>query len=327
MKVQFLTRKSNYKEQSIEKLFTFIRYKLKTFGVQGIVIENPYDFGLLNIFRSAIYFRRRQNGCINHIIGDIHWACMFLNRDKTVLTIHDIGRYNELSGIRKFIFYLFWIYIPVKRVKYITTISEKTKEDILCFFPKKIIQVIPNCVTITIDERIRLNINEITKILIVGTRSNKNIENSIRALANLKIELNIVGELNLMQIEILEQNNIKYNTYHFINENELEALYRTSDILLFPSYFEGFGLPILEAQAQNTIVITSDLPPMNKVAGKGAILVDPYSVESISMGIVKALNFNANEKLTRLHQGKENVKLYSIENVSRQYMRIYENIL
>ena len=70
-----------------------------------------------------------------------------------------------------------------------------------------------------------------------------------------------------------------------ISEEELQQIYFESDILCFPSLYEGFGLPILEAQASEVAVITSNISPTKEVAGKGAILVNPLDKNEIKKSI------------------------------------------
>jgi glycosyltransferase involved in cell wall biosynthesis len=103
-------------------------------------------------------------------------------------------------------------------------------------------------------------------------------------------------------------------------------LYRTSDVLLFPSTKEGFGVPIAEAQATGLPVVTSDLSPMREVAGEGAVLVDPLDVGSIRDGVHRVL-----EDLTyRRHlveAGRRNVLRFAADSVAAAYAAVYDEVL
>lgn len=97
-------------------------------------------------------------------------------------------------------------------------------------------------------------------------------------------------------------------------------------LTLLPSFYEGFGLPILQSQACGIPVITSNISSMPEVAGKGAILVDPYSVENIIKGIRKVtVNYELRTKLTKL--GFDNIKRFSWQKSAEETFKIYQKIL
>jgi len=97
-------------------------------------------------------------------------------------------------------------------------------------------------------------------------------------------------------------------------------------MLVFASTYEGFGLPIVEAQATGRPVVTSNILSMPEVAGGAACLVDPFNVASIREGIAKVIQDSSyREYLVRL--GFENVKRFQPENIAKNYLDIYTNIL
>lgn len=328
MEITFFDRKYNPKEISIEKVFNQLREEMGRKGILYRVVKNPFDFGLLNIFRGIFYFSK-QKGQIKHISGYIHWSILLQNSKNTILTIHDIGRYWELSGWRRVIFYYLWIYLPIKKAKFVTVISQKTKDDILSLLPNcsNLIQVIPNCVTLEMSSQERRSLSSIPKVVMVGTRSNKNIERSIVALRGINISLTIVGELTKDQIDLLEENEIRYQNVKFISEEELVSIYQSSDILLFMSLFEGFGLPVLEAQSQNCIVITSSQKPLSDVGGLGAYYADPLSIASIRGAVENVMALSPTEYSAAILRGKQNVQLYSVDAVTERYIELYIKII
>ncbi|MDQ0593044.1 glycosyltransferase involved in cell wall biosynthesis [Chryseobacterium ginsenosidimutans] len=325
MEIHFFERNPAEGQISIEKLFSVIKKQLNRKSFTYKTFINP--FTLSKFFKTLVYFKKNQ-GEINHITGDIHWVSLVLDSKKTVLTVHDLSGLYQYKGIKKWLYYLLWIYFPLKKLKYITVISEKTKLEILKLLPSVAdkIQVIPNCITIDILPFDLKRYNTTPKILIVGTRSNKNIERVLQASKNLNIELTIVGKLETTQVEILKKNNHHYTNYVNISEDSLKMLYDENDILCFPSLYEGFGLPILEAQARNCVVITSDISPMNDVAGIGALFVDPYNTEEIRNSIIKIIS-NDDIKKELILKGHKNVKKYSPEIVVKQYIALYQKIL
>ncbi|MFK8296192.1 glycosyltransferase [Capnocytophaga canimorsus] len=326
MKITLLNRKYNPKERSIERLFSFIKKGLSEKRIDYNEIECPYNGGLINLFKSILFFRRKIKSDEKvHITGHIHFAAVLLKTKNIIITVHDLGLYRNLSPFRFFIFKFFWIYLPFKRAKVITVISEKTGEEIVKMMPsvKRKIKVIPNCITLEIEERNFIKHNKLTRILIIGTRSNKNVERAIIALKGLPIFLTIVGELSSEQENLLLSQKIDYENKSGINEQELLDTYKSVDVLLFPSLYEGFGLPILEAQAQNVLVITSEISPLKEVAGGAAILVNPKEISSINMGVKKILALTHDEKLNLLERGKENLKKYYISTIVDEYFNLY----
>jgi glycosyltransferase involved in cell wall biosynthesis len=96
-------------------------------------------------------------------------------------------------------------------------------------------------------------------------------------------------------------------------------------MVVFASLYEGFGLPILEAQAMGRPVITSNFGAMREAAGDAALLVDPYSVEEIRAAILRIKNEpQLREELVR--KGRENVERFRPEAVARQYAEIYRRL-
>ena len=328
MEIKFLSRKDNPKEQSIEKLFYYLKNQFfaRSFRIQEV--KNPYGPGILNMFRSMLYFRKHTGNELIHVTGQIHFGILLLKSRKIVITVHDLGLYRPLGRFRKCFFLLFWVYLPFWKAHRIIAISQKTKEEIVEIMPSvanKII-VIPNCLTSEVEADIFEKSNSIPSILIVGTRSNKNIERSIRACAGLAIRLKIVGELSSEQSNLLAEMNILYDNYVSISECELTDVYRESDILLFPSLYEGFGLPILEAQAQNVLVITSNFEPMQSTSGRGALFVDPKDENMIRDAILQAINMTTEEKINLLQIGKDNVNAFNPSKIAECYIKVYKDL-
>jgi glycosyltransferase involved in cell wall biosynthesis len=157
------------------------------------------------------------------------------------------------------------------------------------------------------------------KILVVGTSNRKNIKTIYSIASKLNNLLFIfVGSFdNFLNLKNLI---IKPN----VSDLELEELYKTSDLLLFPSLTEGFGLPILEAQYFGLPVITSNKEPMRSVSGSnGAILINPH----VEVEIIDAiLDIMKNPRIADqlINFGKENIKKYHIRKIIQKYSNIYE---
>ncbi len=160
-------------------------------------------------------------------------------------------------------------------------------------------------------------------ILFVGNNNpRKNLKRTIRAFDRMKErtglphKLIIAGEQGWRfdradaLREIKHQGDVVFTG--FVPDEDMPALYSAADLFAFPTLYEGFGIPVLEAQKCGTPVVTSDRSALPEVAGDSAELVDPYDVESIRAGMTKVLSQrSAAEELIR--RGFENVKRFSWE--------------
>lgn len=326
MKVNLFYRHYYHNQISIEKLFATLKLEMVQSGISVMEYTNPYLLNPMGILKALFYFKSKQ-GKINHITGDITWCSFLLRKKCTIITIHDLGGMNELKGIKRRIFFLWWIYLPIQRSRFVTVISQKTKDDILQFLPKvqeKII-VIPNCFTTPVTLETAKKWNAVPEILIVGTRENKNIENIILALKGFDCTLTIIGTLTKDHVKLLNACAINYKNLKFVSDEALATIYNKSDILTFISKFEGFGLPILEANAQNCAVITSNIQPMMDVAYNAAYFVDPQDVISIKNGIKKVWQ-DENLRNTLIDNGRDNVKRFEPKEIAQQYISLYKQI-
>ena len=324
--LSFFFRKPSPVFHSIEEQF---------FAVQK---ELPEEIKYKNVFakfHSKGFFKRLfitiqsafNQGDINHITGDIHFIALFLKKEKTVLTVHDIGSILNKTGFKVKILRFFWFTMPFARVKYITVISEFTKKEILDNFnvnPGKI-SVIPDCVSAKISYSEKTFNTEKPNILQIGTKTNKNIERLIPALSDINCKLTIIGKLSENQILLLKKHKIDYENFFNLPFLVLLNLYKKADLVTFVSTYEGFGVPILEAQASGRPVITSNISPMKDVAGNGALLVSPNSVEEIKSAVNRLIN-DSDLRFSLIKNGLENVKKYSAKSVADQYYNLYKSV-
>ena len=168
--------------------------------------------------------------------------------------------------------------------------------------------------------------NNKPEILIVGTSENKNIERIINSLKNLNINLSIIGNLSKKQKYLLTKNNINFKNYVGISLKSLINKYIKCDILVLTSVYEGFGLPILEAQKIGRPVITSNIQPMKYVAGKGALFVNPKKINNIRTAVKILIN---NYKLRRnlINKGFKNVERFKKSEIISSYEKYYNSLL
>jgi glycosyltransferase involved in cell wall biosynthesis len=162
-------------------------------------------------------------------------------------------------------------------------------------------------------------------ILQVGTGANKNVSRVAEALRGIDCELYIVGHLHDEDRRQLERCGIRYRESRELTDEQMLEAYWDSDLVVFASTYEGFGLPIIEANAAGRAVITSDLAPMNEVAGGAAALADPYDPASIRAAIRRVIEDAAfREEL--IEKGFHNAARFGAGQIAAQYAALYREM-
>jgi len=271
---------------------------------------------------------RKHCGDVNHVTGDVHFLVLGMPRKKTILTVHDCGFMTHKNPFARFILKLFWLDFPVRHCKFVIAVSEATKQEIINYTgcsSEKII-VIPTVIT-DMFRKVEKTFNDrCPRILHIGLAPNKNFYRHIEAISDINCELHIVGKLESHHIDMLNRFGINWTSEYNASQNDIQCAYIESDMLIFASTLEGFGMPILEAQTVGRPVLTSNISSMPEVAGEGACLVDPYSVQSIKEGIQKIIN-NKEYRDLIVEKGFENVKKYRAQSVALQYEDLYKKVL
>jgi glycosyltransferase involved in cell wall biosynthesis len=319
-------RKPEVRGFSIERLFNSIRQAMPCDIKCDIIIPKYLSRGVLRrIFNILYAFAKR--GQINHITGDIHYIAFALPANSTILTIHDCGNLMRASGLRRFVLYYLWFKWPIAYCNYVVAISESTRADLI-----SIVGVKPNKIRV-IHDCIGSEFRPVTaefcsinpRILIIGTSVNKNLERMAEALNGCKCTVELVGNPTQSQIEVFKKYNVNLTVLGSISSDGILSAYARCDLLLFASTSEGFGLPILEAQATGRPVVTSNCSSMPEVAGLGACFVNPYDIKSIREGVDKVIS-NVNYRKSLIAHGFENVAKYTPEYIASQYADLYREI-
>lgn len=326
MKACLIFRKKDPIFFSIEKVFETVYPFLKK-QAEVVDIQLPfYSNGFSSIFKN-ILFARKQQADIYHVTGDVHYTVFGLPRKETLLTIHDCVFMNHPNRIKRMILQYLLLKWPVKFSAIVTTISEKSRQDIIRYTgcsPDKV-AVIPN----PIDPAFSYTGKEFNKtrpvILFIGSTPNKNLKRVIEAVKDINCILDIVGNIPEDLQKLLKEQGVQYRQSVGLSNEKLVKKYIDSDLVLFPSTYEGFGLPIIEAQQTGRPVITSNFSPMKEVAGAGACLVDPYNVEAIRRGILQVIE-DHDYRNELVQKGKENVQQYQAEKIAQQYLNMYQRI-
>lgn len=160
-------------------------------------------------------------------------------------------------------------------------------------------------------------------ILAIGTNPRKNLDKIIEAFhlarAGKNIKLLIAGENRGMGAD--HQRGVSY--LGFVSDKDLSSLLTGAEVLVFPSLYEGLGIPILDAFACETPVVTSNLSSMPEAAGDAAVLVDPTDIRSIARGIEEALE----KPKTLVSKGKKQIKKFSWKKCALETLEVYKEVL
>jgi len=264
----------------------------------------------------------------------------------SIITVHDLKYllYSYFFGNKIKEFYYNWvIHRGITRTKHIIAVSFATKRDLVNLgVPSERITVIHEAATISSEEsepHHRLaDIDGVEQpyFLFVGAnRPHKNVARIMEAYSILRDTLGkecpgfvFAGARfdSLRQKYANEHKSKKLIFCGVISDERLKILYKHALALVFPSLYEGFGLPILEAMAMGVPVITSDCSSMPEVAGDAAILIDPQKVSQLAAAMLKIVHDDT-ERIRLKQAGLRRVKKFQWEEVACSTMELYETLL
>lgn len=232
----------------------------------------------------------------------------------------------------------------LKRAEYLIFTSNANRDDFYKFynFPKDKTRIVP----LGYDKKIYKVINKPKNILklkspyflFVGRlEKRKNVANIIEAFSLFKQKNNTAHKLVLVGKKGYGYEKIiqKINSFSelkkeiivpgYLNDKDLAHLYSASDAFIFPSLYEGFGIPVLEAMASGIPVLTSNIPTLKEVAGDGALYVDPKNTNDIADGIENIIS-NKKKRSDSIKKGVLNIKKYSWENTAKEVFNIIKEM-
>ena len=280
-----------------------------------------------------------------------HYVLPALTPCRSIVTIHDCIHLmfpQYLPGRLAHVYAQVSFWIAANRSARILTVSEASKRDILRFFPisSDKVDVIYNAIDDRFNQiplqtdidrvRERYQINDRFLLYSGNVKPHKNIERLIDAFNRLRqegfndIKLLITGS-EVSRHATLRRAVHRYNLHHqvrflgFLSADTLAILYRLADAFVFPSLYEGFGLPPLEAMASGTPVLTSNLSSLPEVVGDAALLIDPYDPASIAEGLRRILS---DHKLRALlvERGQKRAATFSWEASVKRILVAYHQV-
>lgn len=253
-------------------------------------------------------------------------------RVKLVTTIHSLSFSH--AGYTKFFSAYYKLIIPrvVEISDKIITVSNTEKDNIVKHFPKyenKIVSI-PNGISdIFLNQKTTFEKDDF--ILYVGSLNpTKNFQGVIKAFLQIsnKVQhrLIIVGPMLSIYKKIYNPISEKIVFLGVVEDTQLIELYRKASLFVFPSFYESFGLPPLEAMACGCPVLVSHIPSLVETCGDAAVYCNPYDIEDISR---KMLYLIKDEKLRKelIKKGLQRVKLFSWRKTAEETINVFKQIL
>jgi len=276
--------------------------------------------------------------------------CKISNKTKRILTVHDLS--FEISPdffpFKKKIWHkMIQTKKQAESVHKIIAVSESTKEDLKNIYnidPEKIKVIYPG-INKRFFEKCSKEKKDLIKskyglppkfIYFIGTiEPRKGLINLIKAFEHFKksdlenIDLVISGTCGWSYKEILKEinnsayrKNIKLTGY--IDDEDKPAIIQLSQLFIYPSFYEGFGFPPLEAMACEIPVIVSHNPSLPEITEDAALMINPWNLEEFSWAIKEGL-YNNKLREILIEKGKEHVRRFSWENAAKQTLRVLLN--
>ena len=298
-------------------------------------------------FSYNCFFRAKAD--LYHFMG---YVVPYNVKGKVVLTIYDlvVELFPETMEEKNRELLQKEMYRSIKRADHIVTISNSVKSELINILgiDEKSIDVISPGVDYKVfntkvsdkeNDKIKQKYDLPDKyILYLGTlEPRKNISNLLKAFTNLKKEKKIEEKLviagkkgwNYEQIyKIIYENDIEDEVVFtgYVEENEKPSIYQMAKLFVFPSLYEGFGIPVLEAMASGVPVVTSNISSLPEVVGDAGILADPESIDDIEKSIYKVLS---DEKLCSelIERGLEQSRKFTWENSANKLCNIYDKVM
>ncbi len=294
-------------------------------------------FNLLNKPNSILKLKQ-QNFDLFHPTYYDPYFLKYIRDKPFVLTVHDMihEKFSDMFSSNDKITHQ--KRLLVEKATKVIAISENTKKDIMEIFgmDKAKIEVIyhGNSMFPKLNADIRHKVPK-NYLLFVGSRDGyKNFERFIKSIASLlrqKRELFIVcaggGKLKLGEMKLLlNLDIIKQVLQYNLDDESLAFFYTNALVFVFPSFYEGFGIPILEAFACGCPVICSNVGSLPEIASDGAYYFDPYIEESIKNAVLNILE-NSSLRENLILNGYKRLKKFSWKQSAEQTRKVYKSLL
>lgn len=281
--------------------------------------------------------------CLKHL-GQLQFntspleVCFF--KPNQIVTVHDVIPilFKEFHK-KQYLFYKVILKYVLRNIKMVITPSSYTKELVLKYYglDESKVQVIPLGVN-NHSKKVEMNSEHFSPYILYVGRINemKNISQIVKAFKivrkSLDISLVVVGDDENKFNQIITDANCDTDTklgikfYTNVHESEKFSLMQNALVFIYPTLFEGFGFPPLEAMSNGCPVIVSDNSSFPEVCGNAAYYVDPKNDIEIANGIIEILK-NEKLRLNLIERGLERVTLFSWERTALKHLKLMENVL
>ncbi len=277
---------------------------------------------------------------LNVFFSPTHYIPRFVNIPR-VVSIMDLSylHYPEMFLPKDLYQLKNWTDYSIKNSQKIITISQFTKSEIVKYYsvsPDKIVVVYPGLNEIYLKKNTEKPIIPGNYLLFIGTiQPRKNIERLIDAFAQGPARQNsklvIVGKKGWLYQSIFAkvkklnlENKVQFLDY--IPETDMPNIYQNAKAFILQSFYEGFGIPVVEAMASGIPTIISNTSSLPEVGGKASIYVDPDSVDSIKNGIIKALTLKDFERKKLIQAGFAQIKKFSYRKSAEIVLKTLKDI-
>ena len=348
-------------ERELFKELEKYNIKIKTFTITHTTIfknNKNIDFVISALDRHIKYpiLARKmfKNNCIHHILHNINASMLFLKPKDciSIVTCHDIHSALPLKDMeyrlhKGGILRNFFKKISNKaftRADFIIAVSNNTKKDLMRYLkiPEEKICVIYNGVNHTIFKprekdmaraKLNLSINISIVLNVSSDEPRKNVETLIEAVHSISkdvpnLQLIHVGTLSDRCKKLINEFKLENTVKNFdsVSEQELAYFYNAADIFVFPSFYEGFGLPPLEAMASGCPVLASNRSSLPEVIGNAGIMVDPKDSKEFARKIEKVLT-DDDLRSKMIKKGLEQAATFSWDKCAEETIAVYRELM
>jgi len=355
----------NYSRNTLNQLFTYypehqywlyspskqFKHKIKLTSTAKVITPNSWIGKLFpSYWRSLLINGQLINDKpqLYHGLSNELPFGILATKVKTVVTIHDLifKRYPEWYKPIDVKIYDRKFSYAAKHADIVIAVSQQTAQDIISFYKvasEKIKVLYQSCNPLFFNLLDNKKIDEIKQhyllpeqyLLYVGTiEERKNLHRLIEAIhiAKVTIPLVVVGrktEYYERKVKpLIEKYQLQQRIFHFenIENSHLPAFYQGATLFIYPSLFEGFGIPILEAQASGTPVLTSTGSCFSEAGGPHSAYADPLSAENIAEQIICLLN-DKERRITMIEKGRAYARQFNDKQCADNLIKVYEQLL
>lgn len=299
-------------------------------------LQGPAGAWLNHLWRLAIYplAARQAQGEVNHILDHCYGHLLHtLDPQRTVVTCHDIAP-QVLEHTGHNLSYRLWqvAFHALPKATQILSDSAHTRAELLAqtTIPPERITVVPLGVRATPPGTRPINAQGSPFILHVGScQPRKNLAVLLRALARVPTArlVQVGGQADAKLKELIDKLGLRPRIQWMgqVSEANLQQWYRAASVLVFPSFYEGFGLPVLEAMAAGVPVICSNATSLPEVAGEAALLFDPQDADTLAAHLQQVLG-DAALRQQMIEAGYTQSRLFTWERTARATLAVYERV-